>query len=370
MRPFSCAVCALNALQNSMMLTPCWPSAGPTGGAGLAWPPGIWSLISVRTFFAITSVQFLDLVERELDRYLSFEDVDQHLELLLVRVDVDDLAVEVGERARGDLDGLTERVLHGRPRPLGGRDAGVQDPVDLALRQRHRLGTRADEAGHAGRVLHDRPGVVVEVHVDEQVARVDALLRLNLLAVLRLDHLLGRHDDAAEPLRLVHGDDPVLEIGLHLVLVPGVRVDDDPLEHSRLPQQHFLDESLKDLIGSPQVGADDDAGDEHDDRALDHLLLPRPFDLAQLAPGLRQEMAPARLRRMDWLGHGSRHLRLARSARARRGGIRLRPALPALVTRLSRHYLVSRWAVCRPHQRQYLLNSTRSGVFRLDLFVW
>ena len=34
MRPPACWVCALNALQNSMMLTPCWPSAGPTGGAG------------------------------------------------------------------------------------------------------------------------------------------------------------------------------------------------------------------------------------------------------------------------------------------------------------------------------------------------
>src|SRR4029078_5571915 len=54
MRPFSCAVCALNALQNSMMLPPCWPSAGPTGGAGLACPPGIWSLMSVSTFLAIS----------------------------------------------------------------------------------------------------------------------------------------------------------------------------------------------------------------------------------------------------------------------------------------------------------------------------
>src|SRR5918998_2416528 len=40
-----CAVLALNALQNSMMLTPCWPSAGPMGGAGLAFPAGTWSLI-------------------------------------------------------------------------------------------------------------------------------------------------------------------------------------------------------------------------------------------------------------------------------------------------------------------------------------
>ena len=51
--PVSACVRALNALQNSMMLTPCWPSAGPTGGAGFAAPAGICSLINVRTFFAI-----------------------------------------------------------------------------------------------------------------------------------------------------------------------------------------------------------------------------------------------------------------------------------------------------------------------------
>src|SRR5579875_384084 len=34
-------VWALKALQNSMMFTPRWPSAGPTGGEGFAAPPGI-----------------------------------------------------------------------------------------------------------------------------------------------------------------------------------------------------------------------------------------------------------------------------------------------------------------------------------------
>jgi hypothetical protein len=28
------------------MLTPCWPSAGPTGGAGVAAPALIWSLMT------------------------------------------------------------------------------------------------------------------------------------------------------------------------------------------------------------------------------------------------------------------------------------------------------------------------------------
>jgi len=33
-------------------------------------------------------------------------------------------------------------------------------------------------------------------------------------------------------------------------------------------------------------------------------------------------------------------------------------------------YLVSRCRVWRPHQRQYLLNSIRSGEFRFDFSVW
>src|SRR3989440_11595700 len=164
MRPFSCCVCALKALQNSMMFTPCWPSAGPTGGAGFACPPGICSLMSVRTFLAIggASVELLDLVEGQLHGDLALEDVHEHLQLLLVRVDVDDLAVEVGEWARGYLDRLAERVLDLGARALTGRGAGAQDPVDLALRQRHGLRAGADEAGDAGRVLDHRPGVVVQ----------------------------------------------------------------------------------------------------------------------------------------------------------------------------------------------------------------
>src|SRR6201995_3146575 len=43
--PFSWSwVLALNALQNSMMLRPRWPKAGPMGGDGLADPAGTCSL--------------------------------------------------------------------------------------------------------------------------------------------------------------------------------------------------------------------------------------------------------------------------------------------------------------------------------------
>src|SRR5207248_2665469 len=53
MSPDCFCVAALNSLQNAMMLTPCWPSAGPTGGAGFAAPAGIWSLICATISLAI-----------------------------------------------------------------------------------------------------------------------------------------------------------------------------------------------------------------------------------------------------------------------------------------------------------------------------
>src|SRR5215211_5321608 len=117
--PASCWVWALNALQNSMMFTPCCPSAGPTGGAGFAAPAGIWSLIWVRTFLAMgIRLDLLHLVVVDLDRGLASEDRDQDLELGGVLVDLGDLAGEVGERPGDHLDGLADRELGAGPRPL------------------------------------------------------------------------------------------------------------------------------------------------------------------------------------------------------------------------------------------------------------
>ena len=47
---------ALNCLQNSMMLICAWPSAGPTGGAGVALPAAICSFTEPVTFFAMISL--------------------------------------------------------------------------------------------------------------------------------------------------------------------------------------------------------------------------------------------------------------------------------------------------------------------------
>src|SRR4030095_10779157 len=101
-----------------MMATRWGPIAVPTGGAGVAWPAGIWILTTASTFFLAMGIDFSslclelgDLAELELDRRLAAEDVDQHLELELVLVELDDLAREVGERALLDPHGFADLVI-------------------------------------------------------------------------------------------------------------------------------------------------------------------------------------------------------------------------------------------------------------------
>src|SRR3954465_9135990 len=176
------SVAALYALQKSMMLMPCGPSAVPTGGAGVAWPAGIWIFtIAASFFFAIfpslslcgaaylrrgrsfagellrsrrslcgrvrrtgwrtagqdagpSFLQFGHLAELEFHRGLPAEDVHQHGELRAGDVDVGDHAVEVGERTRGDPHLLAHLEVEARPRLLLGADldglAGAEDVLD------------------------------------------------------------------------------------------------------------------------------------------------------------------------------------------------------------------------------------------------
>src|SRR5213593_2596822 len=100
MRPSCDWVCALKPLQNSMMLTPCWPRAGPTGGEGLALPAGICSLTTAWTFLAMSEP--FDLVVLELHGGQPSEDGDHHLELAPLGVQIVDGALEIHERPFDD----------------------------------------------------------------------------------------------------------------------------------------------------------------------------------------------------------------------------------------------------------------------------
>src|SRR5437762_1626333 len=132
----ACAcVCALNSLQNAMMFTPCWPSAGPTGGEGFALPAGSCSLTIPVTFFTsppmlrpfglrlavggparLRCSSLFDLHEVQLDRRGAAEDGDQHPHAALVGVHFLDGAVEVRERAVHHADVVAFLELHLRLR--------------------------------------------------------------------------------------------------------------------------------------------------------------------------------------------------------------------------------------------------------------
>src|SRR5690348_14750497 len=172
---FACAcVAALNSLQNPMMLTPCWPSAGPTGGEGFALPAGSCSFTIPVTFFAILSLRgpsgpgllpqpptlllrLLHLHEVQLHRRGAAEDRDQHPHPALVRVHFLDGAVEVRERSVHHPHAVSLLELHlrlGLERALGKLGG---EPRDLVLAHRRRLGGVADESGDLRRVLDQVP---------------------------------------------------------------------------------------------------------------------------------------------------------------------------------------------------------------------
>src|SRR5262245_40574945 len=120
-RPCLSCVRALNALQNSMMFTPCWPSAGPTGGEGFACPAGHCSLTTATIFFAMSALRLLHVRVVEDHGGRAPEDLHHHPELLLLRHHLVDEAREVRERPVHDADvlALLEHDLRlGLGRPL------------------------------------------------------------------------------------------------------------------------------------------------------------------------------------------------------------------------------------------------------------
>src|SRR3954453_19455165 len=131
-----------------MMLTPCWPSAGPTGGAGVAAPAWIWSLMtavnrflggmssffSAGQFWPRTGSDLRDLVERQLDGRLAAEDGHQHLQLLLLGVDLVDGGGEGRERPVHDRHRLTDLEVHDGGGGRGGSGRGLATGGTSGLR--------------------------------------------------------------------------------------------------------------------------------------------------------------------------------------------------------------------------------------------
>src|SRR4051812_12811000 len=92
---------------------------------------------------SVSALELGDVAELELDRRFAAEDVDEHLELGAVDVDLGDQAVELRERTGDDPDLLADFVLEARPGLLlDGRRTGLfvdddaEDVLDLTSRER------------------------------------------------------------------------------------------------------------------------------------------------------------------------------------------------------------------------------------------
>src|SRR4029079_7571447 len=105
----------------------------------------------------------------------------------------------------------------------------LHDGVHFLLGDGRRFHRRAaDETGDLVGVLHQVPGVVVHLHLDQHVAREELALGHVLLAGLHLDDLFHRHEDLAELVLHARAVDAVLERARHRLLESRVGVHHVP----------------------------------------------------------------------------------------------------------------------------------------------
>ena len=130
-----------------------------------------------------------------------------------------------------------------------------------------------DEPGDAGSVADRVPGVVVEGHPDEDVAREYLLGDGLLLSALELDHVLHRDVDLEDPVLHVHRLDPGLEVCLDLVLIARVGVDDVPVTGHVVGAGRNLRRGLFTLDFALDVALNGSFGPFVDDSLLDDGLV-------------------------------------------------------------------------------------------------
>src|SRR5215216_8104627 len=144
-------------------------------------------------------LQLRYLAKGELDRRLPPEDRDQDLQPRLVHVYLGDHTRKVRQRTGDYLHRLPNRVVDGGLDLFAGlRLARAQQALDLRPAERGRRVACAHDLGDPGGLTDEAPGVIVHVHIHQDVARELALDGGNLLAVLDLDDALGRDADLAE----------------------------------------------------------------------------------------------------------------------------------------------------------------------------
>src|SRR5690606_17705377 len=170
-----------------------------------------------------------DLSEIEFDRGGTAKNGDRDTHLAFLVIDFFDVAVEIRERTFlhanhfANLEknlgtGLFDALFH-----LG------QDLLDFFFGNRGRtVAGTTEEAGDAGRALHQVPGFVGEIHLDQYVTGVDAAFRDGLLATLHFDDFFRRNQNLTEAVFKAGPGNAVDQRTLHAFLHSGINVNDIP----------------------------------------------------------------------------------------------------------------------------------------------
>src|SRR5215471_94040 len=225
-------VAALKALQNSIMLRPRGPSAGPIGGDGFALPAGTCSLMIPTIFFAIYfppatcfTLRLLDLRVFELHRRRAPEDRDCDLEPSFFFVNLLDEPVERGEWSVADAHLLPDFKGNRGLRSLDPLLHLMHDPCSLVIADRRRPPASSEKPGDLSGVLDEMPSLVIHIHLDQHVAWKEFALRAHLSAALDLDHLLCRNENSFEFFGKTLLLGPLADQARDLLFEAGVTVD-------------------------------------------------------------------------------------------------------------------------------------------------
>src|SRR5579872_847036 len=212
---------ALNCLQNSMMLICACPSAGPTGGAGVALPAAICNFTEPVTFFAIISSYLrscgdgrprpsaraeldnlrrllLHLLELQLHRSRTSEDRDHHLQRLAVFVHVIHDTGESSERSFADTYRLALFKFNFELRPVLRLAGFINNVLHFFFRKRRGLLPGADESRDSRRGFHHMPDVIIHVHFDQHVTGIEHALDGVLFATANLSDRFSRDQHLAD----------------------------------------------------------------------------------------------------------------------------------------------------------------------------
>src|SRR5260370_716726 len=191
---------SLNWETNWPMFTPCWPRAGPTGGAGGALPPVHFHLARAVTAPALALQARHDLAFHVLEGAVQHPDAVAAAELRL---------------GRDALFLLLARL-------------GAHHPLDLAVRhgRRRAVDGAAHEVAHPGRLAEQVEDAVVVLDLGHEVAGVELGLLGHPLPFPHLAVRLGRDEDL--PDEGLHAPDlaPPLDGLLDGLLAAALDLDD------------------------------------------------------------------------------------------------------------------------------------------------